>query len=193
MTYKVFLVEDEVTTREGIRDNVDWRAMGFELCGEAPDGEIALPQIETLQPDVLITDIKMPFMDGLQLSKIIREHFAWMKIIIISGHNDFQYAQTAIKLGVTEYLLKPVSVQDLQIRPGQSCRHPGPGRRASGSTSSGCAARWKIIFHFCAKNSCCAWSPGANHPFPRFEQSQQLGLNIFSPYYQVILARSKPR
>jgi two-component system, response regulator YesN len=54
-------------------------------------------------------------MDGLQLCKIIREHMPWMKIIIISGYNDFQYAQTAIKLGVTEYLLKPVSVQDLQL------------------------------------------------------------------------------
>jgi two-component system, response regulator YesN len=58
--YKVYLVEDEITTREGIRDNVDWHLAGFELCGEAPDGEIALPQIEASQPDVLITDIKMP-------------------------------------------------------------------------------------------------------------------------------------
>jgi two-component system response regulator YesN len=114
LAYKVFLVEDEITTREGIRDNVDWRASGFELCGEASDGEIALSQIEATQPDVLITDIKMPFMDGLQLCKIIREHMSWMKIIIISGYNEFAYAQQAIQLGVTEYLLKPVSVQDLQ-------------------------------------------------------------------------------
>ena len=113
MLYKVFLVEDEIVTREGIRDNVDWKAAGFEFCGEAPDGEIALPLIEATQPDLLITDIKMPFMDGLQLSKIIREHMPWIKIIILSGHDEFNYAQTAIKLGVTEYLLKPVSVKDL--------------------------------------------------------------------------------
>jgi two-component system response regulator YesN len=64
MSYKVFFVEDEIVTREGIRDNVDWQANGFELCGEAPDGEMALPLLQTAKPDVLITDIKMPFMDG---------------------------------------------------------------------------------------------------------------------------------
>jgi len=113
MLYKVFLVEDEIVTREGIRDNVDWKSAGFEFCGEAPDGEIALPLIEATQPDLLITDIKMPFMDGLQLCKIIREHMPWIKIIILSGHDEFHYAQTAIQLGVSEYLLKPVSVSDL--------------------------------------------------------------------------------
>jgi two-component system response regulator YesN len=82
--YKVFLVEDEIVAREGIRDNVDWKSAGFEFCGEAPDGEIALPLIEAAQPDVLITDIKMPFMDGLQLSKIIREHMPWVKIVILA-------------------------------------------------------------------------------------------------------------
>jgi len=113
MSYKVFFVEDEIVTREGIRDNVDWRANGFEFCGEAPDGEMALPLVQALQPDVLITDIKMPFMDGLQLCKIIRERMPWVKVIILSGHDEFEYAQKAIKLGVTEYLLKPVTVQDL--------------------------------------------------------------------------------
>jgi two-component system response regulator YesN len=114
MLYKVFLVEDEIVTREGIRDNVDWKSAGFEFCGEAPDGEIALPLIETAQPDVLITDIKMPFMDGLQLCKIIRERTPWVKIIILSGHDEFNYAQAAVKLGVTEYLLKPLSALDLR-------------------------------------------------------------------------------
>ena len=114
MSYKVFFVEDEAITREGIRDNVDWQASGFEFCGEAPDGEMALPLIRTVRPDVLITDIKMPFMDGLQLSKIMRERMPWVKIIILSGHDEFEYAQQAIKLGVTDYLLKPITVQNLQ-------------------------------------------------------------------------------
>ena len=113
MPYRVFLVEDEIITREGIRDNVDWGRAGFEFCGEASDGEMALPLIEETKPDVLITDIKMPFMDGLQLSKIIREYMPWVKVVILSGHNEFEYAQSAVKLGVTEYLLKPVSAQDL--------------------------------------------------------------------------------
>ena len=113
MPYKAFFVEDEIVTREGIRDNVDWRSNGFEFCGEAPDGEIALPLIQSTQPDLLITDIKMPFMDGLDLCKIVRERMPWVKIVILSGHDEFEYAQKAINLGVTEYLLKPVTVQDL--------------------------------------------------------------------------------
>ncbi len=114
MSYKVFLVEDEIITREGIRDNVDWQASGFEFCGEASDGEMALPLLRATQPDVLITDIKMPFMNGLQLSKIVRERMPGVKIIILSGHDEFEYAQKAINLGVTNYLLKPVTVQQLQ-------------------------------------------------------------------------------
>ena len=113
MVYKVFFVEDEIVTREGIRNNVDWKANGFELCGEAADGEMALPLLQAIEPDVLITDIKMPFMDGLQLSKIVRERMPGVKIIILSGHDEFEYAQQAIEVGVTEYLLKPVTVQKL--------------------------------------------------------------------------------
>ncbi|MCX6915775.1 MAG: response regulator, partial [Verrucomicrobia bacterium] len=113
MLYKVFFVEDEIVTREGIRDHVDWRGHGFEFCGEASDGELALPLLQTIKPDVLITDIRMPFMDGLQLSQIVRDRLPATKIIILSGHDEFEYAQKAIKLGVSEYLLKPVSVQDL--------------------------------------------------------------------------------
>ncbi len=113
MSYKVFLVEDESFTREGMRVKVDWNSVGFEFCGEAADGEMALPLIEASQPDVIITDIKMPFMDGLQLSKIIREYMPWVKIIIISGHDEFEYARAALKLGVTEYLLKPITSADL--------------------------------------------------------------------------------
>ena len=113
MLYKVLFVEDEIVTREGIRDNVDWKANGFEYCGEATDGEMALSLLRTIKPDILITDIKMPFMDGLQLCKIVRERMPWVKIIILSGHDEFEYAQEAIKLGVTEYLLKPITVQDM--------------------------------------------------------------------------------
>ncbi len=113
MPYKVFFVEDEIVIREGIRDSVDWAGCGFEYCGDAPDGEIALPLLQALKPDVLITDIRMPFMDGLQLSQIMRDRLPATKIIILSGHDEFEYAQQAIKLGVFEYLLKPVSQQDL--------------------------------------------------------------------------------
>ena len=114
MLYKIFLVEDEIVTREGIRDNVDWNGCGFSLCGEAPDGEAALPLIQQHHPDVVLTDIRMPFMDGLQLCTILRERLPQTHLVILSGYDDFRFAQSAISLGVSEYLLKPVSARDLQ-------------------------------------------------------------------------------
>lgn len=106
---KVFMVEDEQVIREGFRNKIPWEQYGFELAGEAGDGEMALPLIRKIRPDVLITDIKMPFMDGLSLSEIVKEEFPKIKIIIISGYDDFEYARQAIKAGVDQYLLKPVT------------------------------------------------------------------------------------
>lgn len=111
---KVFLVEDERVIREGFRDKIPWEQYGFRLVGEANDGEMALPLIRKLKPDVLITDIKMPFMDGLSLSEIVKEEFPKIKIIIISGYDDFEYARQAIKAGVDQYLLKPVTRMTLR-------------------------------------------------------------------------------
>lgn len=110
---KVFLVEDEVIIRKSIKNNVDWEGNGFIFAGEASDGEMALPLIQKLKPDIVITDIRMPFMDGLELSKILKKEMPDTIIIILSGYNEFDYAQKAIKLGVKEYLSKPVTAQQL--------------------------------------------------------------------------------
>lgn len=106
---KVFLVEDESIVREGLRDNMPWQQQGYQFVGEASDGEMALPMIRKLKPDVLFTDIKMPFMDGLALSRIVSQEFPDMKIIILSGYDDFEYARSAIRVGVEQYLLKPIT------------------------------------------------------------------------------------
>ena len=106
---KVFLVEDEVVMRNGIKNNIPWTEEGFEFVGEASDGELAYPLIKKEKPDILITDIKMPFMDGLELSRIVKNEFPQIKILILSGYNEFDYAKKAIDIGVTRYLLKPVS------------------------------------------------------------------------------------
>ncbi len=111
--YSVFLVEDEIVTREGIRNSIPWKTTPYILAGEAPDGEIALPALRDIKPDILITDIKMPFMDGLALARIIKRDQPWIKIIILSGHDEFEYAKEAISIGVEEYLLKPVSARDM--------------------------------------------------------------------------------
>ncbi len=114
MALKIFLVEDESVVREGLRDNIPWQQFGYQFVGEASDGEMALPLIRQTKPDVLITDIKMPFMDGLSLSHIVGQEFPEMKIIIISGYDDFEYARQAIKEGVEQYLLKPITRRTLQ-------------------------------------------------------------------------------
>ncbi len=111
--YKVFLADDEIVVREGIRSNFPWDDSPFVLAGEAPDGEIALNMMQDIKPDILITDIRMPFMDGLALSRVVKQTMPWVYIIIISGFDDFSYAKEAISIGVEEYLLKPVSGQEL--------------------------------------------------------------------------------
>lgn len=111
---KVFLVEDESVIREGLRDKIPWEQYGFSVVGDAADGEMALPLIRKTKPDVLITDIKMPFMDGLSLSKIVHGEFPKTRIIIISGHDDFDYARQAIEVGVEQYLLKPITRMTLR-------------------------------------------------------------------------------
>lgn len=111
---KVFLVEDESIVREGLRDNIPWQQYGYEFVGEASDGEMALPLIQKTKPDVLLTDIKMPFMDGLSLSKLVHQEFPDMKIIIISGYDDFEYARGAILVGAEQYLLKPITRAAMQ-------------------------------------------------------------------------------
>lgn len=110
---KVFLVEDEFVVREGIKNNVDWKSHGYDFCGEASDGELAFPMIQRLKPDIVITDIRMPFMDGLALSRLIKKEMPWIEIIIISGYEEFEYAKEGIKIGIAQYLLKPVNGEEL--------------------------------------------------------------------------------
>lgn len=110
---KVFLVEDEIVVREGIKNGINWKENGFEFVGEAGDGELAYPMIQNTKPDIIITDIKMPFMDGLELSNLIKSEIPNIKIVILSGYDEFQYAQRAITIGVTDYLLKPISGNQL--------------------------------------------------------------------------------
>ncbi len=110
---KVFLVEDEFVIREGIKNNINWGDHGYEFCGEAGDGELAYSMIQKTQPDILITDIRMPFMDGLTLSRMVKTQFPQIEIILLTGYEDFEYAKEAIRIGVASYLSKPISGDNL--------------------------------------------------------------------------------
>lgn len=111
--YSVFIVDDEVIVRDGIRGKINWDHSQFSFSGEAGDGEIALSMIQDLKPDILITDIKMPFMDGLELSRMVKKLLPWTRIIILSGHDEFEYAKKAISIGVEDYILKPFTAEEL--------------------------------------------------------------------------------
>ena len=95
---KVFLVEDEYAIREGIKKSVDWEKNGFELVGEAGDGEMAFPKILKTKPDILITDIRMPFMDGLELATLVKKELSDIKIVVLSGYDDYWYGDYGYSL-----------------------------------------------------------------------------------------------
>jgi two-component system response regulator YesN len=106
MLLKVILVDDEVLVRLGIKSIIDWEAHGFQYAGDAPDGVQALELIEQTQPDILLTDIVMPNMNGLELIEITKKKYPYIHIIVLSSHNEFDYVRTALKLGVDDYILK---------------------------------------------------------------------------------------
>lgn len=111
--YRLLIVDDEEEVRKGIIQKIDWGKYNFEIAGEAENGREALDIIEESVPDAVITDITMPMMDGLELAAIIRESYPTIKTIILTGFDDFKFAQQAIKYGVSDYILKPVMPRDI--------------------------------------------------------------------------------
>lgn len=191
MPYKVFLVEDEIVTREGIRDAVDWGAAGYQFCGEASDGEIALPRIREQRPETVITDIKMPFMDGLQLSRILREALPATKLIILSGHDEFRYAQEAIQIGVTEYLLKPIIPQELLAALRRVARQLDEERATSAHVQ---ALQAEMVNHRSILRERCLLDlvTGNCSSTDFIEQAQSLEIDLLAAWYQVLIIRAVP-
>mgnify|MGYP002639056142 CR=1 FL=1 len=110
---KAFLVDDEFLQRKLVKKSVDWQSIGIELCGEAEDGEEALEKIFMLKPDILIMDINIPYVNGIEVSKKVKKVFPETQVIILSAYGEFEYAKKAIQYGVSEYLLKPVTAMEL--------------------------------------------------------------------------------
>ncbi len=112
---KVLIIDDEEIIRIGLRSTVDWERLGCVVAGEAEDGESGLKLINSTEPDILFTDIRMPGLSGLEMISDISSLKDSCKIIILTGYRDFEYAQEAIKQGAFRFLLKPVKTEDLNL------------------------------------------------------------------------------
>ncbi len=113
MNYTVLVVEDEYEQRRALIERVNWGGAGFEVIGEAENGVEALDLVESLEPDLIMTDIKMPMISGLELAARVRELRPATQMVILSGYDSFEYAQTAINYNIIRYLLKPISSAEL--------------------------------------------------------------------------------
>ena len=112
--YQILIADDESIIREGIKCLFDWESLGFTICGEAVNGEQAYQEILRLRPDVVLLDIRMPGLSGIDVIREVRSAGYEGNIIILSGYSDFKYAQEAIRYGVHSYLTKPVDEDELQ-------------------------------------------------------------------------------
>ena len=189
---KIFLVEDEFVVREGIKNNIDWQSHGYEFCGEASDGELAFPMIQKLKPDIVITDIRMPFMDGLVLSKLIKKEMPWIEIIILSGYEEFEYAKEGIRLGIAGYLLKPISGEDLlkeidalagEIE--EKHREQEIREKYRKEMEENFQKEKKILFQYLVT--------GEKSPAELLEIAQKLEIDLSAMWYNIVLFQAKSR
>lgn len=189
---KVFLVEDEYAIREGIKKSVNWEANGYTLVGEAGDGEMAFPKIVKARPDILITDIRMPFMDGLELSRLVKKEIPNIKIVVLSGYDDFNYAKQAISIGVEEYILKPVSGENLLTELGKIADAINVERQDEIAKDKylrdmeeiRTLAKQKFIHDMI---------DGKLSMQESLEQGRELGIDITAAYYSIVLFQAFPK
>ena len=191
---KVFLVDDEIVVREGIRESFPWEETPYVLVGEAPDGEMALPMIRDTNPDIVITDIKMPFMDGIELCRIMRAQMPWIGVIILSGYDEFEYARQCIQLGIREYMLKPINSDNLkealdkvsaQLKAERNTFEHAASLRAR-MESGGKLVKEKLIGSLFSNEAAEEDAPHV------LEQLTSMGCPVPAPFYTVIDAAFSP-
>ena len=190
--YSVFIVDDEPIVLEGIRSKIDWEGSGFTFAGEATDGEIALSMIHELKPDILVTDIKMPFMDGLQLSEAIKRTQPWIKIIILSGHDEFDYAKKAISIGIEDYLLKPFTPDELLASLNKTAAQIDKERKQLSDISK-LKEELKSSETLIKKEFLNNLVHGSEDMNTVIQKSSELGLNLISRFYKVLISKIDSR
>ena len=191
---KVFLADDEIVVREGIRESFPWDETPYTLVGEAPDGEMALPIIRDTNPDIVITDIKMPFMDGIELCRTLRAQMPWIGIIVLSGYDEFEYARQCLQLGVREYLVKPINSENLREALDKVSRQLEDERKAIEHAASlrnrlgndEHLVREKLIASLYSED---AAAEDAGNVLKHLES---MGCNVIAPYYAVVDAAFDP-
>ncbi len=107
--YKVMIIDDEKSLRNLLKITIAWDKLGLEVAGEASSGIEAINIIDDIKPDIIFVDIKMPFMDGIEFSKIAIKQYPYLKIIILTAMNDFEYARQCVGIGICEYITKPIA------------------------------------------------------------------------------------
>jgi two-component system response regulator YesN len=109
------IVDDEAVVRNGLKNTINWNEHGFELIGDYANGREAWDAVELYRPELVISDISMPFMDGLELAGLISAQFPYIKMIILTGYDEFEYAQQAIRLKISDFILKPITAQEIRL------------------------------------------------------------------------------
>ena len=186
--YSVFAVDDEPIVLEGIRSKIDWEGSDFTFAGEATDGEIALSMIHEIRPDILITDIKMPFMDGLQLAEAIKRTQPWIKIIILSGHDEFDYAKKAISIGIEDYLLKPFTPDELFASLTKTAAQIDKERKQLSDISK-LREELKSSETLIKKDFLNNLVHGSADTDTIMQKCAELGISLISRYYKVFISR----
>lgn len=177
---KIFLVEDDSVAREELKNKIEWEAQGYELCGEAGDGELAFPLIRKLRPDIVITDIKMPFMDGLVLSRLIKQEMPFAEIIVLTEDRDFEYARECVRLGVARYLLKPIDGSEL-LRELNSLAKQIEEKHRERENSETYLKDKKVLFRHLVT--------GSKTPAELLEAAHVLGLDLSAVWYNLLLIK----
>ena len=122
MTYTILIVEDEYLVRQGLTKLVNVAAYDMEIIGQAENGRQAWDLIQKQVPDIILTDINMPQLNGIQLASLVRETYSQVHLVFLTGYDDFDYALSAVKLGVDDYLLKPFPVRTFRRCWGKSSK-----------------------------------------------------------------------
>lgn len=186
--YSVFIVDDEPIVLEGIRTTIDWENSNFSFAGEASDGEIALSMIQEIKPDILITDIKMPFMDGLELSATIKKTQPWIKIIILSGHDEFDYAKKAISIGIEEYILKPFTSKEIIESLDKAALQIDKERKQL-SDITRMKEELKSTERIIQKDFLSGIVHNSIDMTSAMKKSQELNINLISRYYKILISK----